>query len=450
MASLASRHCSPLKKGTNPIRESLAHSLMAQLDPGWRIAKDKKSISRRFQFSDFHHTMGFVNALAWIANQEDHHPELEIDYKHCLVRYTSHAAKGLTVNDFICAAKADTLYPGNVPVEQQPTGKTRAAASGTGTGTGTGDDTGRKTAPKPAATDRTPTPSLNPEEADELLEQTIERSNAGARQSDDDEDEFELIHTADQPQPPVEEEKAIEETQEASPPESSPPPKAERQPVTGDKAESESSGENIDLMATVILPPGMESMSPSGDDDEEATVILPTNQTNGEQSGAEPASRERGVSPPPPEDLDEEKTMVIRPSEYQPPPQEPVTGGRAASQASGSTQADAATSQSRGQSARTGRQSPPPDRPAAGDTPEPPAQEEEAEKTMALSSDPLGRTNANKTTRASTEEAEKAGKTGKSETTGDQAEKDKPEREIEEDETLVMHSNTYKPVKKRE
>jgi 4a-hydroxytetrahydrobiopterin dehydratase len=412
---------------------------MAQLDPGWRIAKDKKSISRRFQFSDFHHTMGFVNALAWIANQEDHHPELEIDYKHCLVRYTSHAAKGLTVNDFICAAKADTLYPGNVPVEQQPTDKTRAAASGTG------DDTGRKTAPKPAATDRTPTPSLNPKEADELLEQTIERSNAGARQSDDDEDEFELINTADQPQPPAEEEKAIEETQEASAPESSPPPKAERRPVTGDKAEPESSGENIDLMATVILPPGMESVSPSGDDDdEEATVILPTNQTNSEQSGAEPASRERGVSPPPPEDLDEEKTMVIRPSEYQPPPQEPVTGGRATSQASGSTQADAAASQSRTQSARTGRQSPPPDRPAAGDTPEPPAQEEEAEKTMALSSDPLGRTNANKTTRASTEQ------TGKSETTGDQTEKDKPEREIEEDETLVMHSNTYKPVKKRE
>ena len=53
--------------------------------------------------------MGFVNAVAWIANQEGHHPDLEVGYNHCLVRYTTHAIGGLSENDFICAAKVDKL-----------------------------------------------------------------------------------------------------------------------------------------------------------------------------------------------------------------------------------------------------------------------------------------------------------------------------------------------------
>lgn len=53
--------------------------------------------------------MGFVNAVAWIANQEGHHPDLEVGYNHCLVRYSTHAIGGLSENDFICAAKIDKL-----------------------------------------------------------------------------------------------------------------------------------------------------------------------------------------------------------------------------------------------------------------------------------------------------------------------------------------------------
>jgi len=53
--------------------------------------------------------MAFVNAIAWMAHQEDHHPDLEVSYNFCRVRYTTHAIGGLSENDFICAAKVDAL-----------------------------------------------------------------------------------------------------------------------------------------------------------------------------------------------------------------------------------------------------------------------------------------------------------------------------------------------------
>lgn len=66
-------------------------------------------IERTFTFKNYYHTLAFVNAVAWIAHQEDHHPELSFGYKQCRVRYTTHAVGGLSENDFICAAKVDRL-----------------------------------------------------------------------------------------------------------------------------------------------------------------------------------------------------------------------------------------------------------------------------------------------------------------------------------------------------
>ena len=77
--------------------------------PGWQLSEDKKVISRKFEFKGFYKTIGFVNAVAWIANQENHHPTMEISYNYCLVKLTTHALKGLTPNDFICAAKINSL-----------------------------------------------------------------------------------------------------------------------------------------------------------------------------------------------------------------------------------------------------------------------------------------------------------------------------------------------------
>jgi len=82
---------------------------MAQLHADWRLSDDGKSLRRELSFRNFYRTMGFVNALAYIANAEDHHPDLQVGYNYCRVLFTTHEIDGLSVNDFICAAKMDTL-----------------------------------------------------------------------------------------------------------------------------------------------------------------------------------------------------------------------------------------------------------------------------------------------------------------------------------------------------
>ncbi len=86
-----------------------ATALSRQLHPDWRIADDVKSLKRSLKFKDFYRTMSFVNALAHIANVEDHHPDLEIGYNYCRVTFATHSIGGLSRNDFICAAKLDRL-----------------------------------------------------------------------------------------------------------------------------------------------------------------------------------------------------------------------------------------------------------------------------------------------------------------------------------------------------
>jgi len=75
--------------------------------PAWRL--EGEALARRFEFADFHQTMAFVNAVAWIAHREDHHPELSVGYRHCELRYCTHDAGGLSIKDFICAAHVDAL-----------------------------------------------------------------------------------------------------------------------------------------------------------------------------------------------------------------------------------------------------------------------------------------------------------------------------------------------------
>ncbi|MFA9216467.1 MAG: 4a-hydroxytetrahydrobiopterin dehydratase [Sphingomonadaceae bacterium] len=78
------------------------------LVPGWTLADNK--LCRDFAFRDYHHTLAFVNALAWVCHTEDHHPELLVTYNKCRVRYDTHTVQGLSINDFICAAHANALY----------------------------------------------------------------------------------------------------------------------------------------------------------------------------------------------------------------------------------------------------------------------------------------------------------------------------------------------------
>jgi 4a-hydroxytetrahydrobiopterin dehydratase len=76
--------------------------------PGWQLAGG--AIERSFSFANYHHTMAFVNAVAWVAHAEDHHPELHVTYNRCSVRFNTHSVGGISINDFICAAKLDALW----------------------------------------------------------------------------------------------------------------------------------------------------------------------------------------------------------------------------------------------------------------------------------------------------------------------------------------------------
>jgi 4a-hydroxytetrahydrobiopterin dehydratase len=109
MSELASRKCVPCEGGVQPLTRPDAQKLMKQLKPEWTLADDTKCIASEWKFRNFFHTMSFVNAIAHIANAEDHHPDLEVGYNYCRVRYNTHAIGGLSENDFICAAKIDAL-----------------------------------------------------------------------------------------------------------------------------------------------------------------------------------------------------------------------------------------------------------------------------------------------------------------------------------------------------
>ena len=86
-----------------------AEGLLVSLADGWKLTADNKSILRELAFKDFYRTMSFVNAVAHVANIEDHHPDLEVGYNYCRVAFTTHAIKGLSENDFVCAAKVDLI-----------------------------------------------------------------------------------------------------------------------------------------------------------------------------------------------------------------------------------------------------------------------------------------------------------------------------------------------------
>jgi len=109
MSDLADRRCKPCEGGLPPLGVEEARELLRQLHPSWQLDESGRELRRLFSFKNYHQTMAFVNAVAWIAHRENHHPDLEVGYNRCLVRFTTHAIGGLSENDFISAAKVDRL-----------------------------------------------------------------------------------------------------------------------------------------------------------------------------------------------------------------------------------------------------------------------------------------------------------------------------------------------------
>ncbi|WP_018862823.1 MULTISPECIES: 4a-hydroxytetrahydrobiopterin dehydratase [unclassified Thioalkalivibrio] len=110
MSDLKTKHCQACEGFTEPMSREDAERGLGQLDSHWGIDEAGRSIQRSFKFKNFHETMAFVNAVAWIAHVEDHHPDLAVGYNRCSVQFSTHAVGGLTENDFICAARIDALF----------------------------------------------------------------------------------------------------------------------------------------------------------------------------------------------------------------------------------------------------------------------------------------------------------------------------------------------------
>lgn len=105
---LSNQSCQPRKGKDHALAAAQVQELLAQL-PGWKLANDGKAIVKDFRFEDFHRTLGFINAVGFMANREDHHPDLEAGYGHCQVLWSTHDVGGLSLNDFVCAAKVEAL-----------------------------------------------------------------------------------------------------------------------------------------------------------------------------------------------------------------------------------------------------------------------------------------------------------------------------------------------------
>ncbi len=107
VCDLSKGKCKPCEGGVPPLTEAEINTHLAQL-AGWEAANGE--IAKTYGFKNYYETMAFVNAAAWVSHREDHHPDIEVGYNKCRVRYTTHAINGLSENDFICAAKIDALF----------------------------------------------------------------------------------------------------------------------------------------------------------------------------------------------------------------------------------------------------------------------------------------------------------------------------------------------------
>jgi 4a-hydroxytetrahydrobiopterin dehydratase len=112
--TLVNKKCVPCHGGVSALSATEAQTILQRLlngggADGWKIVEDGKALKREFKFADFYRAMSFVNAVAHIANAEDHHPDIECGWGYVRIRYQTHAINGLHENDFICAAKIDAL-----------------------------------------------------------------------------------------------------------------------------------------------------------------------------------------------------------------------------------------------------------------------------------------------------------------------------------------------------
>ncbi|HUG24854.1 4a-hydroxytetrahydrobiopterin dehydratase [Piscinibacter sp.] len=105
MSHLLHSKCQVLDGG-KPMNEDEVHRHLNEVS-GWHL--NNGAIEKSFNFKDYLELMAFINAMAWICHTEDHHPDVAMGYNRCTVRFNTHSVGGISVNDFICAAKVNAL-----------------------------------------------------------------------------------------------------------------------------------------------------------------------------------------------------------------------------------------------------------------------------------------------------------------------------------------------------
>ncbi|MBI4356793.1 MAG: 4a-hydroxytetrahydrobiopterin dehydratase [Gammaproteobacteria bacterium] len=106
--ALITQKCQACEGLVHPLTPEQVQELLVEVT-GWQVEQNGKVLARTFPFKNYFHTMAFVNAVAWIAIQENHHPDLTVTFNRCVVALSTHAVQGLTKNDFILAAKIEAL-----------------------------------------------------------------------------------------------------------------------------------------------------------------------------------------------------------------------------------------------------------------------------------------------------------------------------------------------------
>jgi 4a-hydroxytetrahydrobiopterin dehydratase len=107
VSELSCKYCRELGRQEPPMSAGQVSLLIGDF-PGWDSVADKE-IVKTFSFENFYETMAFVNALALVAHHQNHHPDLEVGYNKCRVKFSTHSVGGLSENDFICAAKIEAM-----------------------------------------------------------------------------------------------------------------------------------------------------------------------------------------------------------------------------------------------------------------------------------------------------------------------------------------------------
>jgi 4a-hydroxytetrahydrobiopterin dehydratase len=109
MSKLSEKRCIPCEGGVDPLTQAEAEKLLQELDPEWTLVDGGGLLARSFNFPNFKKTMEFVNKVADIAEEENHHPDMTVSYSNVGVELMTHAIGGLSENDFILASKIDLI-----------------------------------------------------------------------------------------------------------------------------------------------------------------------------------------------------------------------------------------------------------------------------------------------------------------------------------------------------